>query len=279
MKKFFFTAFIISLFIISPVYALPPGGGAENFTELDDAPTTYTGQTGKYVKVRVDETGLEFGVPPGGGDMLAATFDADSNDAIDLNRGGTNAALTDPNADRILFWDDSAGAVTWLTPGNGFLFSTTTLNLDFTPSSGSATIQWAHAAIEVKYDTSMFGEGANGLELDITPSAGNATLIVEEDALQVKYDTTLTEGVNGLGVSNTLTNNHLAANAAIAFSKLANLTSAHILVGSAGNVATSVAVSGDVTMANTGGVTMGANKVTGTHMSLTSEATGALQTY
>src|SRR5574343_2082565 len=138
MKRFFFTVFIF-LFLCSQAYALPPGGGAESFIDLDDVPSTYAGQSGKYVKVKVDETGLEFGVPPGGGDMLAATFDADSNDAIDLNRGGTNAALTDPDADRILFWYDSAGAVTWLTPGNGFVFSTTTLNTNFTPSSVSAT--------------------------------------------------------------------------------------------------------------------------------------------
>jgi len=42
------------------------------------------------------------------------------------------------------------------------------------------------------------------------------------------------------------------ASAAIAFSKLASLTSANILVGSSGNVATSVSVTGDVTIGNTG---------------------------
>lgn len=37
------------------------------------------------------------------------------------------AALTDPNADRILFWDDSAGAVTWLTAGSGLTITGTTM--------------------------------------------------------------------------------------------------------------------------------------------------------
>lgn len=42
--------------------------------------------------------------------------------------GGTGASLSDPNADRIMFWDDSAGAMTWLTPGTGLAITTTTIN-------------------------------------------------------------------------------------------------------------------------------------------------------
>lgn len=52
--------------------------------------------------------------------------------------------------------------------------------------------------------------------------------------------------------SGTITNLEIDAAAAIAFSKLAALTSGNILVGSAGNVATSVAVTGDVLISNTG---------------------------
>lgn len=49
-----------------------------------------------------------------------------------------------------------------------------------------------------------------------------------------------------------ITNADISASAAIAFSKLATLSSANILVGSAGGVPTSVVVSGDVTIGNTG---------------------------
>ncbi len=52
------------------------------------------------------------------------------------------------------------------------------------------------------------------------------------------------------------------ASAAIAFSKLATLTSTNILLGSAGNVATSTAVTGDVTIGNTGVTAIGSAKVT-----------------
>lgn len=45
---------------------------------------------------------------------------------------GTNIrhvpTLTDPNADRITFWDDSAGAFAHLSPGTGLSITTTTLN-------------------------------------------------------------------------------------------------------------------------------------------------------
>ena len=49
-----------------------------------------------------------------------------------------------------------------------------------------------------------------------------------------------------------LVNADIASAAAIAYSKLAALTSANILVGSSANVATSTAVTGDVTISNTG---------------------------
>jgi hypothetical protein len=45
-----------------------------------------------------------------------------------LADGGTGASLSDPNADRILFWDDSAGGVTWLTAGTGLTITGTTID-------------------------------------------------------------------------------------------------------------------------------------------------------
>ncbi len=59
-----------------------------------------------------------------------------------------------------------------------------------------------------------------------------------------------------------LTNAQVAANAAIAFSKLATLASGNILVGSAGGVATSVAMSGDATIVASGALTVAANAIT-----------------
>lgn len=53
-----------------------------------------------------------------------------------------------------------------------------------------------------------------------------------------------------------ITNAKVSASAAIDFSKLATLTSGNILVGSAGNVATSVAMSGDATIIASGALTI-----------------------
>jgi hypothetical protein len=53
----------------------------------------------------------------------------------------------------------------------------------------------------------------------------------------------------------------LDAAAAIAFSKLAALDSANILVGNGSNVATKVAVTGDVTISNAGVTAIGSSKV------------------
>jgi len=58
-----------------------------------------------------------------------------------------------------------------------------------------------------------------------------------------------------------VTNAKVDAAAAIAFSKLAALTSGNILVGNASNVPTSVALSGDATISNTGVLTIAANAV------------------
>jgi hypothetical protein len=56
-------------------------------------------------------------------------------------------------------------------------------------------------------------------------------------------------------------NTDVNAAAAIDYSKLATLASGNVLVGSAGGVATSVALSGDVTVSNAGVTAIGANKV------------------
>ena len=47
---------------------------------------------------------------------------------IALGYGGTGASLSDPDADRILFWDDSASSSTWLALGDNLSINATTLN-------------------------------------------------------------------------------------------------------------------------------------------------------
>jgi hypothetical protein len=73
------------------------------------------------------------GVTGSGTNGYVAYWDSSSSIAaeqyLSLTRGGTGTTLSDPNADRILFWDDSGGAMTWLTPASNLSISGTTLDL------------------------------------------------------------------------------------------------------------------------------------------------------
>jgi|688.fasta_scaffold07534_25 hypothetical protein len=77
---------------------------------------------------------------------------------------------------------------------------------------------------------------------------------------------TYTLTISDVGVSTpsagSVTNTSVAAGAAIAFSKLATLTSGNILVGNGSGVPTSVALTGDVTVSNTGVATIANDAVT-----------------
>ena len=79
-----------------------------------------------------------------------------------LSLGGTGAALSDPNADRIGFWDDSAGIFTWLTVGSGLTITGTTITAS---GGGTGTV------------TSVSGSGGTtGLTLTGGPITDSGTL-------------------------------------------------------------------------------------------------------
>ena len=105
---------------------------------------------------------------------------------------------------------------------------------------------------------------ANGADLALSASASDRLQFASVNIPTISSADTLTnKTING--PDNTITNlsnTNIASSAAIAFSKLASLSSGNILVGSSGNVATSVAVSGDITISDLGVTAIGANKVT-----------------
>lgn len=81
-------------------------------------------------------------------------------------------------------------------------------------------------------------------------------------------DGKITVGADTIDITaDSLVNADINTAAAIAFSKLAGLTAAHVLVGSAGGVATDVAISGDVALTNAGVTTV-------TDLTITSETQG-----
>lgn len=58
------------------------GGGASAFTDLTDVPASYTGQAGKFPKVKATENGLEFATLAGGGDVLGPATSTDGHLAV-----------------------------------------------------------------------------------------------------------------------------------------------------------------------------------------------------
>ena len=80
---------------------------------------------------------------------------------LPMSKGGTGANLSDPNADRIMFWDESAGAVAFLTPGTNLSITDTTLN-----AAGGGG-----------------GSLTDGDKGDITVSVSGATWTIDNDAV------------------------------------------------------------------------------------------------
>lgn len=112
---------------------------------------------------------------------------------------------------------------------------------------------------------------SNGV-ITLTADAGNEALtsghIFVGNSSNVAADVAMTgdiaitnTGVTSI-VAGVIVNADINASAAIAFSKLAALTSGNILVGSAGNVATSVAMSGDATIVASGALTIANDAIT-----------------
>lgn len=84
----------------------------------------------------------------------------------------------------------------------------------------------------------------------------------EATAVTMSGDATLSSA-GALTIANSaITNAKVSASAAIAYSKLATLTSGNMLVGSAGNVATSVTMSGDATIVASGALTIANDAIT-----------------
>lgn len=106
--------------------AFAPGSEGEVLTTVGGVPTwTAPGSGGTVTSIDVSggTTGLSFTGGP-----VTTTGTITASGTLALANGGTGNTLSDPNADRILFWDDSAGTVGWLTAGSGLVIDNTTIS-------------------------------------------------------------------------------------------------------------------------------------------------------
>lgn len=118
---------------------------------------------------------------------------------VALADGGTGASLTDPNADRILFWDDSAGQTTWLTAGSGLSLTDTTLtatasNIYTLLKANSGTDTNAAAA---NVDTVAISGLTAKDTLEIFVSAGSTTQLTATVILQNSTDAVTLQSSGG----------------------------------------------------------------------------------
>lgn len=130
-------------------------------------------------------------------------------DSIELNHLGLEN-LVDPNADRILFWDDSAGATAWLTTSSasGLLLSGTTLSLSAIPNSSLT-----NSSVTVVAGNGLVNGGTVSLGGSVTVNVGQGTGIdVTADAVSLKnhaslVDTALVkwDDINGQLINSSIT--------------------------------------------------------------------------
>lgn len=173
--------------------------------------------------------------------------DATNNtfDAAPLTPGGLSDTLQDGD----IFVGDALNVATGVTPSGDITLTNAGV---FGIAAGAIVNADVNASAAIAYSKLAALPSAQIL----VGSAGNVPTAVAMSGDVVITNTGVTS-IQALSIVNA----DISATAAIDFSKLAPLTSTNILVGSAGNVATSVAVTGDVTIGNTGVTAIGANKV------------------
>ncbi len=159
----------------------------------------------------------------------------------DSGAGGTKGLVPAPAAG-----DTAAGKFlkadgTWTIVPSAGITDLTGDVLGTGPGSTATTIA-ANAVSNAKFRQSaaltVVGNSTNALANVADIAAGTDKFVLRRNGTAL-----------GFGLLDTT---NLSLTAGITFSQLAALTSAHILVGSAGNVATSVAVTGDITLSNAG---------------------------
>lgn len=108
--------------------------------------------------------------------------------------------LTDPGADRLMFWDDSAGLVAWLTPSAALEISTTsirvleTIGISVVSESTTLTTGTAKRTFRMPFAFTVTGVRAN---LSTASSSGTPTVDINEGGTTI-LSTKLTIDANEL---------------------------------------------------------------------------------
>ena len=139
--------------------------------------------------------------------------------------------------------------------------------------SGSITNAMVNAAAAIAYSKLNLSDSILNADINSAAAIAYSKLNLSGSIVNADVNASAAIAYSKLSLAGSIVNADVSASAAIAFSKLATLSSANILVGSAGNVATSVAVTGDVTIDNTGVTAIGTAKVVNSMMADMAQST------
>jgi hypothetical protein len=139
---------------------------------------TITG-TGTVTSVAMSggTTGLSFS---GGPITTSGTFTASGT--LALANGGTGASLVDPNADRIFFWDDSAGTTAFLSLGASLSITGTTLDATAIADGdkGDITVSGAGTVWTIDNTAVTFAKIQDADALSVIGRSSNSSGVVDE---------------------------------------------------------------------------------------------------
>ena len=146
-------------------------------TTTDGAVTTLAlGTAGQVLQVNSGANGVEFAAASGGDTV---SIEASAADVLSVSSGAISA--DDPNADRLVMYDDSASKLTHATAGKGLSFDGTTLNsataFPVDPISRGATFisYLGHAFVGNSSSVVNTGGGYLPFSLVYVPKSANYT--------------------------------------------------------------------------------------------------------
>jgi hypothetical protein len=146
----------------------------------------------------------------------------------------------------------SSGSITLSNTTNQITLGTTnTTTINSTAPAASRTYTIPDTGTVSNFLLSGWGQIVNA-DINAAAAIVYSKLSLSNSIVNADINSSAAIAYSKLNLIGSIVNSDISASAAIAFSKLAALTSANILVGSALNVATSVSVTGDVSITNTG---------------------------
>jgi len=133
---------------------------------VDETQINHDNLSGFVANEHVDHSSVSINAGTG----LSGGGDLTTSRTLALSHLGLES-LSDPNADRIMFWDDSEGALKWLRPGAGLAINTSEMDIELAlPSDENLVGYWS------------FDDGTGTVAVDGSGNGNNGTLVNMEEA-------------------------------------------------------------------------------------------------